>query len=75
MNGTVHHTCSGKVKSDFIRDKKTKRIVSKAKRAAGLKSWKNMSKETKAKFLANRFKKKTHNYNLRPGTRVNYKGM
>jgi hypothetical protein len=75
MHGTAHHDCSGRSKGDFVRHPKTNRIVSLAKRRAGLKSWKNMSPETKAKFLANRFQKKSHGYKLRPRTRVNYKGM
>ena len=84
LHGTAHHTCGGLKRGQLYQHKKTKRIVSLAKREAGLRAWANMSKETKAIFLANRFQKKnkksssnssTGRYKLRKTARVNYKGM
>jgi len=77
MNGTAHHSCSGLKKGDYTRNPKTGRIVSVKKRAAGLRRWKMMDPETKAKWMANAgrgFGPKLRR-SKRGVTRVNYKGM
>lgn len=74
MHGTAHHTCGGMLKKgDLTRHPKTGKIVSLARRRAGLKRWKMMSASAKAAFKANMGrgfgKKSTHSYNLRPNSR------
>ena len=83
--GTAHHTCGMSKKSTFTQHPVTGRIVSKKRRLNGLKAYKSMSPETKAKFLANqgnmtgllawRAEQRRKKRGLRNTARVNYKGM
>ncbi len=71
-NGTAHHTCGGMLKKgQLMRHPKTNRIVSVAKRRAGLQRWKMMSPSVKAAFKANMGRGFGHKsgYNLRPKSR------